>query len=243
MTKQKLAAEAQNVQPAKIRSRFRTNLFDLFWAEAGAELRKAFGYAQDSQQSIWEFAIPLGELCRYDLTESDYRLLVSCGYLKHAVEVTRSDDPCRRFIHTQNLSFSDRSCFVLGESCIPSMLGAKEYRSRSDPHCEAPSLHQTADTSSLIPHWNSSLRILTIKEQIVLQYRWPAPNQERILAAFEEDNWPRHVDDPLPPKDGLDSQSRLHDAIKCLNRNQKQRLLRFRGDGTGKGILWEFAEL
>jgi hypothetical protein len=243
MTKQKLVAEVQRVQPANVRSLLGPNLFDLFWAEAGAELRKAFGYAQDSQQSIWEFAIPLGELCRYELTESDYRLLVSCGYLKHAVEVTRAGDPCRRFIHTQNLSFSERSCFVLNESCLTSMFSAKEHRPGSDPRSEAHSLHKISDTTTLTPRWNSSSRILTVKEQIVLQFKWPAPNQERILTAFEEDNWPPHVDDPLPPKEGLDSQSRLHDAIKCLNRNQRQRLLRFRGDGTGKGILWEFAEI
>ena len=32
---------------------------------------------------------------------------------------------------------------------------------------------------------------------------------------------------------------RLNDTIKCLNRGQVYRLLHFRGDGTGEGVLWE----
>jgi len=35
---------------------------------------------------------------------------------------------------------------------------------------------------------------------------------------------------------------RLHDTIKSLNRNQTKDVLRFKGDGTGEGILWEFVD-
>ena len=34
---------------------------------------------------------------------------------------------------------------------------------------------------------------------------------------------------------------RLHDTIRSLNRNQKEGRLRFKGDGTGEGIVWEGA--
>jgi hypothetical protein len=34
----------------------------------------------------------------------------------------------------------------------------------------------------------------------------------------------------------------LHDTIKCPNRGQVNHLLRFRGDGTGEGVLWETIE-
>ena len=64
-------------------------------------------------------------------------------------------------------------------------------------------------------------------------------NQERILAAFEEEGWPVHIDDPLPPHPEQDSKRRLHDTINSLNRNQKKRLIQFLGNGNGQGIRWE----
>ncbi|MCA9075835.1 MAG: hypothetical protein KDA93_12430 [Planctomycetaceae bacterium] len=64
-------------------------------------------------------------------------------------------------------------------------------------------------------------------------------NQEVVLCAFEEDGWPERVDDPLPPQPDQDSKRRLADTIKCLNRKQVNKLIHFRGDGTGQGIVWE----
>ena len=75
------------------------------------------------------------------------------------------------------------------------------------------------------------------------QYRVPAPNQEAVLSAFLEEGWPRRIDDPLPPKGDVAPKTRLHDTIKWLNRNQQERLLRFLGDGTGQGVLWELINL
>jgi hypothetical protein len=73
----------------------------------------------------------------------------------------------------------------------------------------------------------------------VKQFKVPAPNQEIILAAFEEENWTARIDDPLVPHPAIDSKRRLHDTINSLNRNQKNPLLRFLGDGNGEGICWE----
>ena len=65
-------------------------------------------------------------------------------------------------------------------------------------------------------------------------------NQELILAAFEESGWPPRLDDPLPPVPDMDSKRRLRDATARLNGNQKRRLIRFHGDGSGRGLCWEF---
>ena len=62
------------------------------------------------------------------------------------------------------------------------------------------------------------------------------------MAAFQEEGWPAHLDDPLPPLHKGCSKDRLRDAIRHLNANQKNRLIRFRGDGTGQGILWELVD-
>jgi hypothetical protein len=63
--------------------------------------------------------------------------------------------------------------------------------------------------------------------------------QEAILMAFEEEKWPPRIDDPLPGNADLLPKRRLHDTIKSLNRNQKNCLVRFMGDGTGEGVRWE----
>ena len=75
---------------------------------------------------------------------------------------------------------------------------------------------------------------------VVKEFKLPSPNQETLLTAFEEEGWPPHIDDPLSPTPPLDPRRRLHDTIKALNRKQKHGLIRFRGDGSGEGIRWEF---
>jgi len=67
----------------------------------------------------------------------------------------------------------------------------------------------------------------------------PAPNQEKVLSAFEEDGWPRHIDDPLSGSGELDPKDRLRFTVRRLNAFQKQPLIRFFADGTGQGIRWE----
>ena len=47
-----------------------------------------------------------------------------------------------------------------------------------------------------------------------------------------------YVADPLPViASPHQAKVRLHDTIKCLNARQKSRLIRFRGDGCGVGVL------
>jgi hypothetical protein len=90
-----------------------------------------------------------------------------------------------------------------------------------------------------VPSWDGQRKELRLGEELVKQYRWPAVNQELVLAAFQEESWPPRIDDPIPAALTQDAKCRLQDTIKSLNRNQKRRLLHFRGDGTGEGILWE----
>ncbi|MGE0759544.1 MAG: hypothetical protein AB7O38_21175 [Pirellulaceae bacterium] len=91
----------------------------------------------------------------------------------------------------------------------------------------------------LVPRWDCDYREIRYDNRVVKQFKLPSPNQEAILLAFEEEGWPPRIDDPLPPHPECDPKQRLHDTIRSLNRNQKNRLLRFKGDGTGQGVLWE----
>ena len=61
-----------------------------------------------------------------------------------------------------------------------------------------------------------------------------------MLSAFEEEGWPPRIDDPLSPLPGGNQREHLHNTIVNLNRYQRQRTIRFFGDGNGQGVCWEF---
>src|SRR5262249_32097843 len=54
------------------------------------------------------------------------------------------------------------------------------------------------------------------------------------------EGWPPRIDDPLPPQRERDPKQHLHMTIQNLNRHHKHRLIRFAGDGNGRGVRWEF---
>jgi len=94
----------------------------------------------------------------------------------------------------------------------------------------------TAESSELdTPCWDSERRELRFHGRICKRFRQPAPNQTRVLDAFQEAGWPAKIDDPIPPQGDLDHRQRLADAVRGLNKNHG---IRFELDGTGEGILW-----
>ena len=101
---------------------------------------------------------------------------------------------------------------------------------------------QAKAAGKIVPHWNAMGRELIVGGQTVKRFRVPAPNQEAILSAFEEEGWPQRVYDPLPPNGETDPKYRLHETIKALNGHRLARIIRFGGDGTGEGVYWEFTD-
>ena len=89
------------------------------------------------------------------------------------------------------------------------------------------------------PVWNPALRELRVGDVLVKHFRTPAPNQELVLSAFEEQGWPMQIDDPLPPISKGNPKLRLRDTIAKLNRHQQTARMRFHGDGQGKAVRWE----
>jgi hypothetical protein len=67
---------------------------------------------------------------------------------------------------------------------------------------------------------------------VLKHFRRSAPNQERLLSAFEAAGWPREIDDPLPRVDGVVPGERLHDTIKWLNHCLEPQLILFCGTRT-----------
>jgi hypothetical protein len=193
-------------------------------------LLEAHACAWERRCSLWEFAVEIQSFRALGVTSSALRWLVHKGYVEHGVERTPSTAQGRLFHKAQNLAFTDQTCFVLTAS------GLAAAQEACGP---AGSAGRAADGTGCVPHWDGARRDLRLGDRLVKQFRLPAPNQELILAAFQEEGWPPVIDDPLPRQPGQDPKERLHETIKSLNRNQVNRLLRFRGNGDGCGIAWE----
>jgi hypothetical protein len=144
-------------------------------------------------------------------------------------------------VPSHNLGFRERSCFV---ATAEGLRAAKQQRAQS-PLPTAPlkdilPFRAGNDAGgAVVPTWDAERRVLGVGGQIVKQFRVPSPSQEAILVAFEEEGWPAAIDDPLRPLPDQDPKRRLRATLQSLNGGQKNRLIRFRGDGSGERIVWE----
>lgn len=219
-----------------------------------SQLWRASKYADDTGRRAWEFAVTIGELRRDGVAENELRWLVCRGYVDHADECTPTGSQ-RSFEHHVSLRFSEQSVFVItnagkdfGDQLRRSMrreeawddAGAGYFES-SEPQQASTIVHGAAPGSNgnSHPKWDRDRRELRLGTKLVKVFKLPSPMQEAILIAFEEERWPPRIDDPLPGHPDYPPKRRLHDTIKSLNRNQKNSLVRFMGDGTGEGIRWE----
>ena len=190
----------------------------------------------------WDFAVEIDQLRTLGLSDNDLRFLVRSQYLEHAREVTAVGQNGRQFQPTGNLTFAPRTCFVLKRHRLD--LAAEDVRFALDYESvgsQTPHVSQTIPLRRrlIVPNWDANRRILTYDGHVIKRFRRPARNQSLILAAFQEEDWPIRIYDPIAPQPCQDMKRRLNDTIKCLNRGLERRLLHFRGDGTGEGVLWE----
>jgi hypothetical protein len=79
------------------------------------------------------------------------------------------------------------------------------------------------------PTWDAIARRLMFRGLICKQYRKPARDQEKVLAAFEEESWPPAVLDPL-------ERGKLGTTVDSLN--DRLQHIRFRRNGSGTSIYW-----
>lgn len=206
-----------------------------------ALLLEACESAQELGHDVWDFALEIQSLRDVGLSNSNLRWLLCKGYVQNATEVVGPEAGQRAYQDASTLAFNDRTCFVLTEAG----LGLARPIGRPALRIIEPSPAGTAASSlSLVegvpPRWDAARRELRLADQLVKQFKLPVPNQETILAVFEEEGWPPRIDDPLPNDPLQDPKQRLHDTIKSLNRHQINRLIFFRGDGSGSGVRWDF---
>lgn len=199
-------------------------------------LLEAHTTARELRADPWAFASQLQSLDALGVTDSSLRWLLDHGYAEHLLETTRPDSDRRTFCKAANLCFTPTSCFVLSAAG----LALAPRVTAHDGHA-LPGPHEVEAAAALAPRWDADRRILWLGKEIVKHYKVPARNQELILEAFEEEHWPVHLHDPLPPVPDMESKKRLHDAIYRLNHNQRKRLIFFHGDGTGSGVCWSLS--
>lgn len=208
-------------------------------------LLEAYEYALEMHRDVWDFAVEITTLYADGPGTNDIRWLISKGFVESALETTKPIDRTRKFLKQKNLALCQDTCFVLTKR------GCGFAAAVRDGLGIGPTAYSSFKGSSLIdpvfcralqPKWDRECHILRVGQCVIKQFRLPSPNQEAVLSAFQEEDWPCRIDDPIPPSPGMDSKRRLHDTIKCLNRHRLMPLICFRGDGTGKGILWERTE-
>ncbi len=227
--------------PPAAEQRLRTGLNALFEARL---------YAVDLRCDAWDLAVELQTLQSQGVQSSDLRWMVLRGYVAHARESTARDQDGRAFERAGNLTFGPQSCFVLTDAGAnvarsvlqePSAVLLAESVLPADQTTRVAASHINGSPTeeTLLPTWDPDRHQLRIGSVIVKEFKLSSRNQEAVLMAFEEEGWPPRIDDPLPHRHGLDPKQRLHNTIKSLNRNQRNRRLRFMGDGTGEAIRWE----
>ncbi|MCI0347881.1 MAG: hypothetical protein L0Z53_00510 [Acidobacteriales bacterium] len=86
------------------------------------------------------------------------------------------------------------------------------------------------------PRWDAGNRRLLFGPLIVKEFIRPAASQILVLTAFQEQGWPRRIDNPLSGTHKK-AHEHLRSVIKKLSHGQQ--ILRFHGDGTGQGLWWE----
>ena len=213
---------------------------DRFTASVGPRIRRAFSlfadgyyFSADLKCSVWEFAITITELHDAGLSDNDIRWMMRKYLVDHAVEVTQAGDDARSFRPSTGCILSDRACFVWTEKARSLAFADPDttivLNNAQNGHSEVTNGHHSQilavpKTANLVtvPTWDCDRQELRWGEYVVKQYKVPSPNQETILAAFEEEHWPPRIDDPLSPqldqepKRGCTTQSPHSTAIRRI---------------------------
>jgi hypothetical protein len=200
-------------------------------------LRQAWDRAGALHVNVWPCAVPVR-----DLWAAGVDNVVLCGLqllrcIDHRWERSEHRRGERPFERLGPGKISGRSCFVLtrqGRSFIDDMIAGEPTG------LDGRLLGQEMGGTQPRPNYVREDRVLLWQGRLVKQFpRQPAQNQVLVLTAWEEQQFRSPLLDPLPRSDGVDPRKRFHDTIKALNHNQVNPLLRFRGNGTVEGAIWE----
>jgi hypothetical protein len=213
-----------------------------------SHLYRAYQLAVSCQRPAWDFAVDLSSLRSDGVAPNDLRWLVGQELAEHVEEIPSEGEARRTFAPGAGFRFSSLSCFAItsrGVELARQLTLVSDEALAGDGPAATRSLGLPAAATfgaqePVVPQWDHNRHELRVGPLLVKRYKGRAENQFRILAAFEEEGWPSHIDDPLPPAREINPKRRLSDTIRCLNRKHDHPVIRFGGDGTGTGVLWDF---
>jgi hypothetical protein len=192
-------------------------------------LLEGYVFAQDLQTSPWEFALDQSALVHAGCTPNALNWLCRRGYVER--REPRQVDPRR----PRAARSARRSA-----SAPTYILTAKGAEIARDRELGSPTLSKPAPSGRRIPAWDGLRGELWFAGQLVRRFRNAASNQRVVLAAFQVQEWPDLLPDPLPPlADCVHVKQRLHDTIKNLNRCHLVACIRFFGTGAGRLVGWK----
>lgn len=197
-------------------------------------LRHALDCAKDAQAPPWDFALEIGHLYAAGLTITDLRWLVAREFVEHADETSVHGSEHRSFAPSRGLTFLPTTCILL--TVKGADLAARENAASPDQISGANG--KSLAGMSAKPQWDPTRRELSFGGQMIKQFHVPARNQELILSAFQQQDWPESIDDPLSGEIEIDPRIRLNDAIYRLNNKQLACLIRFHVNGHGSSVHW-----
>ena len=210
-----------------------------------AHLFEAHELAMDVGTDPVAFAVPIEEFRALGVLRATLNWLVHTGYASRDGRAGGSTGRAVRGAGTYCLSDIDNLLLTEAGVELARRLAHRGgnwrdgVRDRLEHHWALDNRNDVDALREMTPSWNAASRTLCVGNRLVRRFRWAAPNQEFVLTSFQEEGWPRRIDDPLPPRDEMDPKIRLRDTITCLNRGQKPCQIRFHGDGAGRGVLWE----
>jgi hypothetical protein len=199
-----------------------------------ALLQHALDCARDAQAPPWDFALEIGQLYAAGLTTTDLRWMVAKEFVEHADETSGHGNEHRSFTPSRGFNFLPTTCVLL--TTKGAARAARENAASFDVIPEANG--KSHPRASLKPQWDAARRELSLGGRMVKQFHVPARNQELILSAFQKEDWPESIDDPLTDEIGIDPKTRLNDAIYRLNHKQVACLIRFHVNGHGSSVHW-----
>jgi hypothetical protein len=98
--------------------------------------------------------------------------------------------------------------------------------------------------ATVLPSWDG--RRLWLGGELLKDFgQQPAPYQTRLLDAFQNQGWAiNHLGNALMMEEFEsedEAKERLRNTVGNLNRTLQPGTIRFGGDGTGKGVYWDYA--
>jgi hypothetical protein len=199
-------------------------------------LLRAHRAALVAEGDRWQFAVERSALCASGLTVGDLRWLVRQGYAEQAGErgSRHGARAAGRQVATGELL--ERGGWLLTPAGVAALAEAMLTQADAESREGGSARGRGRAGARVLPRWDAETHTLWWRGQPIKCFRPEAPYQEAILAAFQRSRWARCVVVVLPDNGGC-AKTRLHDAIKHLNRVVSPHL-RFTQEGNGRRVRW-----